>query len=79
MLRGDSAAVLKSLCEKTNCETGKNFDGRGAAAWGQIDLAPVRDAGGLGGGDERAAEFFGGGGLSQYAGMHERAGRGRES
>ena len=57
------SGVLKSWREKTNCVAGKTFDGRRAAAGRQIDFASLRHAGGFGGRDQRAAEFFGGGGL----------------
>lgn len=55
--------VLKSGREKTDNSTGKTIDGRSAAAWRQIDFAPLCNARGTGGGDERAAEFFRSGGL----------------
>jgi hypothetical protein len=72
------AGVINCLREKANGRTCKTFSGRRAAAGRQIDFASLRDAGGFGGRDQRAAEFFCGGGLPQHARVYERAGRGGE-
>jgi hypothetical protein len=45
------SGVLKSWREKTDCVACKTFGGWSAAAGRQIDLAPLRDAGGIGGRD----------------------------
>src|SRR5580704_12914919 len=76
--RAAPAGVINCLREKANGRTCKTFSGRRAAAGRQIDFASLRDAGGVGGMDQRAAEFFCGGGLPLHAGVSARAGRGGE-
>src|ERR1700730_6342249 len=75
------AGVINCLREKANGRTCKTFSGRRAAAGRQIDFASLRDAGGVGGRDPGAAEFFCGGGFPYPARVYERTrrgGKGRE-
>jgi len=71
--------VLEFACEKGDDSSGEAFDRRAGAAGRQVHFAPLCDAGGACGRDERSAAFFCCRGLSQLTRLHGIPGRGSES
>ncbi len=70
--------VLEFACEKGDDSSGEAFDRRAGAAGRQVYFAPLCDAGGACGRDERSAAFFCCRGLPQHTRLHGIPGRGSE-